>query len=298
MPIIARVLPTPKTPEEAAQELKVRTDQSSANWWMVRLTGLIAAIYAGQLIVFGRQATRLRETIKKMDEIAQGQTKDMQASIREANRAAAAMEGIAVSMALDVAAVQKQAAHMEDGLDVTRKAADAARTSAEISRSSHRSATRPRLVVRPITVEGIDDSGYIVAKLANAKAWITNVGVRRVKLEFFHAQWLVRERLPFNNPERTAEDTSSLVAELTAGGFLSRDLPDFEVPFAAYRSIANDIEIAKGGGTPRGELNLFLIGYLKYRDKIGLRRTYFAFRYDPIKLAFVPEGHPSYNYEE
>lgn len=99
-PISVKVLPTPKTVEEISQEKKDRDDISGANWWMVRLTAAIGLVGLLQLFIFGLQARRLRQTIKKMDEIAKGQTKDMQASISEATRSASAMEGVAQSLVL------------------------------------------------------------------------------------------------------------------------------------------------------------------------------------------------------
>ncbi len=102
-PIIVQVLPAKKTQHEAAEEKAERQDQSDANWWLVRLTAVLACIGVLQTVVFGWQARRLKQTIDKMDEIATGQTGDMQASIGQATRAAAAMEGVANAMA-DVAA--------------------------------------------------------------------------------------------------------------------------------------------------------------------------------------------------
>ena len=101
-PVIVKILPTPKTEKEARQEQSDRDDISSANWWMVRLTGAIGLIAFVQSIVFGLQARRLKQTIEKMEEIAGGQTTDMQASIRESGRAAVAMEGVAAGIAASV----------------------------------------------------------------------------------------------------------------------------------------------------------------------------------------------------
>ena len=67
-------------------------------------------IGAVQAIVFGVQADRLRQTIEKMDEIAKGQTADMRASIKEAGRAAAAMEQVATATAANVSSLQKSVA--------------------------------------------------------------------------------------------------------------------------------------------------------------------------------------------
>jgi len=101
-PVVVKVLTTPKTKEEAAEEQQKESGQSSADWWMVRLTAIIAAIGILQTIVFGRQAQRLKETIEKMDEIAGGQTSDMQASIQQATRGASAMERVANAMVSQV----------------------------------------------------------------------------------------------------------------------------------------------------------------------------------------------------
>jgi hypothetical protein len=119
-PLTVRVLPTPKTQEEAAQERAERQDQSSANWRLVQLTGLLAAIGAVQTVVFAVQAHRLKQTIAKMQEIAAGQTADMQASIKEATRAATAMEGVAVTLAESTRTVQNSLLITKDMADTQR----------------------------------------------------------------------------------------------------------------------------------------------------------------------------------
>ena len=78
-----------------------RSQEIEADWWMVRLTGVIGAIGFLQLWVFGLQAHRLRQTIEKMDEVAAGQTKDMRDSIAEAAKAAAAMNKVAGSLKIN-----------------------------------------------------------------------------------------------------------------------------------------------------------------------------------------------------
>jgi len=107
---VVKVLPTPRTQEETAQDKVDREDVSAANWWMVRLTGAIGFIGIVQAVVFWIQAGRLKETVDKMDEIAAGQTADMQASIAQGSRAAAAMQSVAESMAINVAALKETVA--------------------------------------------------------------------------------------------------------------------------------------------------------------------------------------------
>ncbi len=97
----------PKSKTETAENTNDREEKASADWWMVRLTVCIAIIGGIQAWVFWVQAGRLKETIDKMDEIAQGQTRDMNASIDQATRAATAMEGVATSMAANVIRLQE-----------------------------------------------------------------------------------------------------------------------------------------------------------------------------------------------
>lgn len=106
-PIVVKVLPTPKTDQETANDKAKGLDQSSADWWMVRLTGAIVFLGCIQTIVFGVQARRLKQTIDKMDEISTQQTNDVQESIAQATRASKAMEDIAESMAVSVESVKE-----------------------------------------------------------------------------------------------------------------------------------------------------------------------------------------------
>jgi hypothetical protein len=106
-PLFVKVLPAPKTKVESTQEQQDRQDQSAANWWMVKLTAVIGLIGLLQLTVFGLQAHRLRQTIKKMDEIAKGQTDDMKASIAQATRAALAMEKVSTALEATVVSTEK-----------------------------------------------------------------------------------------------------------------------------------------------------------------------------------------------
>jgi hypothetical protein len=121
-PVVVKVLPPQKTQEEAAQEKAERQDQSAANWWLVRLTGLLAVIGAIQTVVFGVQAYRLKQTIVTMDQIASGQTADMRASINEATRAATAMEGIAKASKVTADAAKLSADTARDTLYLTQSA--------------------------------------------------------------------------------------------------------------------------------------------------------------------------------
>jgi hypothetical protein len=75
-PIIIRVQPTCKTQEEAANEKAQRDKESTSNWRMLVGNATLAIIAFLQLIAFGQQARRSKQTIHKMDKIAKDQTGD------------------------------------------------------------------------------------------------------------------------------------------------------------------------------------------------------------------------------
>ena len=67
MPLIIKVLPSLNENEKAATEKQEHEDKSKSDWWLVKLTGVLAGIGGLQLIVFGLQARRLRQTIREME---------------------------------------------------------------------------------------------------------------------------------------------------------------------------------------------------------------------------------------
>jgi hypothetical protein len=81
---VVKVQPGQKTSEEAAQERAERDDKKQSDWWLVKLTGALAIIGAIQIVVFGLQAKRLRETVEAMGR----QEKLTEASVEEMGRAA------------------------------------------------------------------------------------------------------------------------------------------------------------------------------------------------------------------
>ncbi len=104
--MVVKLIPSPKTQQEAAKNKGNVLGEPSPDWWMVWLTGAIVFIGVIQTVVFGIQAKRLKQTIDKMDAISAQQTKDVRASITEATRAAKAMEDIAGSTASNVESVK------------------------------------------------------------------------------------------------------------------------------------------------------------------------------------------------
>jgi hypothetical protein len=106
-PFVVKLLPAPKTQEEVAQETKDRADKTANDKKLVEFTRdlvaatlVLAAIGLLQLVVFGLQAHRLRQTV----DAAAEQSAAMERSITEANRMASAMEKVANDIAISAKA--------------------------------------------------------------------------------------------------------------------------------------------------------------------------------------------------
>jgi hypothetical protein len=89
-PLVVKILPSPKTKEEANQEAQDRQTKSSSDWWAIRFTGFLALVAFLQLLIYWYQAKKLRETV----ESAKGQSAAMERHISEAARSAKAMEDV------------------------------------------------------------------------------------------------------------------------------------------------------------------------------------------------------------
>jgi hypothetical protein len=88
------------------------SETSNSNWWLIIIGVIQSIIFALQLIVFGYQARKLRQTV---DASAQ-QTRDMKESIAQATRAATAMEGFAESAAVSAKAATDSVATVKDAM--------------------------------------------------------------------------------------------------------------------------------------------------------------------------------------
>lgn len=96
-PLIVKVLPTPKTAEEAANDKQDRDEKTASDWWIIKLTGALALIGALQLLVFGYQALKLRQTVHSMN----AQSEDIKRYTAEAARSANAMEDVSASLRIN-----------------------------------------------------------------------------------------------------------------------------------------------------------------------------------------------------
>lgn len=195
-------------------------------------------------------------------------------------------------------AMREQAKHMADGLA-------AAKLSADVARQTLLIVNRPKLALRPLEVDGILGR-HIADRLQNGFVVVTNTGVFPLVLQKFWAQWMFADALPVINPARRAMDNVTPATHVAPGAFGKCKLPDYELPFEAFTTINNAADLADKAisapyapGTPPGRGgSLYLCGYIKYSDEIGLRRTYFLYRYDPMRGLFEPFEHPNYSYEE
>jgi hypothetical protein len=69
-PISVKIVPTPKTQIEAAQEKAERDAKAANDWWLMVFTGGLVVVGATQLIAFSIQARRLKQTIDVMRDTA------------------------------------------------------------------------------------------------------------------------------------------------------------------------------------------------------------------------------------
>lgn len=251
-PIFVQVLPPTKTNDEASKRKTQELGQSSTDWWMVWLTGAIVFIGALQTVVFGIQASRLKQTIKKMDEIATAQTSDVRASILEATRAATAMEGVAGSLAESTQAVQKS-------LIITREMVDTQKFVFTLQNRAYLSAAFNSAIFQD--ANHVFEVQISLLNRGNTPAY---------DVTFKATAEIVPVPLPddfgFPLPDSSAGISVSLIAPGTTkliNRRVSGRVPD------------NEVDAIKSGGPPHG---LVMWGIVRYRDVFNeIRHLRFAF---------------------
>jgi hypothetical protein len=70
-PAFVKIIPSPKTAEEAEADRREREDKNKSDWWLVKLTGALALIGFLQLLVFGWQGIQLKRTVSATKEAAE-----------------------------------------------------------------------------------------------------------------------------------------------------------------------------------------------------------------------------------
>jgi Sec-independent protein translocase protein TatA len=116
-PLVIKLLPTDKTKQESEEDAQDRQEKASSDWWIVCLTGILALVAFLQLLVFGYQAKKLRETV----ESAKDQSSAMERHISEAARSANAMEGVAKSLEITAEASQQAAVASQQSIASLRQ---------------------------------------------------------------------------------------------------------------------------------------------------------------------------------
>ena len=189
---------------------------------------------------------------------------------------------------------------IEREVQATGHAAAAARASAEATKLALTVAHRPKLAIGPIEVTGFDGRG-IGTELTNGRLWVTNTGVLPATIEKYWADWRFFAVLPVENPAHNSIDTDVADGQCPPGRSLKIDLPKYDVGFEAFHTINTNAQaVGEGKWTPDSSPvagNLYVIGCLKYRDEVGLRRMYFAYRWNWREGRFEAVEHPNYNYE-
>lgn len=123
-PLFVKPIIPPKSEQESTQDQEDRKEKATADWWMEILTGAIAIIGGIQAVVFWVQASRLKATIKKMDEIATGQTDDMSKSIAQWSRVAEAMEDVSTAMTANVEKLKETVEIARENMVTSKRIAD------------------------------------------------------------------------------------------------------------------------------------------------------------------------------
>ena len=86
--------------EKTAAAQQERKDKSESDWWLVKLTGILALIGVIQIVVFGLQARRLRQTVNATKAAADAALKTAQ-NMETIERAYVKMSHVAPGLILD-----------------------------------------------------------------------------------------------------------------------------------------------------------------------------------------------------
>jgi hypothetical protein len=270
-PLIVKVQPTPKTNEEAANEQAEEQSETASKRLTERLAILTGIVGLLQLIGLGAQVLIARRQNKIID----GQTailKEQETSMKDGLRIA------------------------RDSADASTKAAEAAQASVNIANESLLLTHRSTLAIRHIVTEGLNEYG-VVGETLSGHAWITNIGPMPITLLRFYAEWLFTTHLPTENPVLRKIEGGVSPRTIGGAGMEKVPLPIRNISVQEHSAL-NNATVRGGRGYGDAEGELFLIGYVKYSDGIGLRRKFFCRQYDTSLRRFTEVDHPSYNYED
>jgi hypothetical protein len=246
-PVFIKVLPPEKAYDETADDKTKDLDKSSADWWMVRLTAAIAIIGIIQAIVFGIQAYMLKQTISKMDEIAGGQARDVQASIAEATRAATAMEAVATSMAVNSSSVK-------ESVLISREIADRQKFISELQSRAYLSVEFGSVVPQNIVTGMRFEPRVVITNRGNTPAYKVRLNLRADVIDF-----PLKDAFQFDLPE---------IAESGTGGIIAGGTNKTSSAVVPIMYAEKEVERIKTGGEKR----LIMWGNVTYEDAFKIPR--------------------------
>jgi hypothetical protein len=199
--------------------------------------------------------------------------------------------------------LEAMAGHMQGGLTETRKAANAAKDSADAARKSFIAAHRPRLTIRFVTtVSEIGEAGQGVS----GDFLVYNTGGTAAILERCYSEVIVGDSLPTRSNRYTEEAGEALgailllpgqstIVRFPTGGPKRLD-PDEHI---AIRKRQESVSTNPMSGNNWSWSNLFLIGWIGYIDESRkARRAGFCRRYDFAEKRFVVNEDHDYQYED
>jgi hypothetical protein len=266
-PLFIKLLPGPKTAEEVAQEAEDRNEKASADRWVIIFNGLIA-LFTAALVGANIALWRAGEhQIRLIGDNAAQQSKDMQASVAAAERAASgAMIG-----------------------------ARAAQKSAETAEKAFSNLERPyvfafgvrRLEADTERVGGFEPFvTYSVANYGKTPAIIENVRVG-FSIGEFHP----------DGPTRVDDTNDLLISPIMGAGERRDDLIEI-FPAGMERTLHRD-EAGKAYAIPamKSAEDLFFRIIIDYRGAFSHgHECGFCWRYNRATGHFVQHGHEDYNY--
>jgi hypothetical protein len=253
-PLVIKILPTQQAQKEATNTQSDNHQNAATDWWMFGMTGIIAVIGIIQAIVFGLQARRLRETIEKMDEIATGQTDDMRVSITQATRVADIYD-----------------ATLATNKTIERAYITLANTSTGLN--------SPNVTELMRLVGGDDNSQDATIQVGHVSVTFEVKNHGRTPADLLGG--IVSLAIGNNPPQSTSP--TKYFRYLPPFFLVSGDTKSWSPTFLLPQDLLEDIQKANG--------QLWVIGYIDYRDKFGDRhRCNYGRHYIPSLWAGNNEG--------
>jgi hypothetical protein len=182
--------------------------------------------------------------------------------------------------------LEAMAAHMENGLAETTKAANAARDSAKTSEQTFVASHRPRLTVRFMSADGIEQVNPISGRFL-----LFNTGDTKAKLIRGHSEVVIYVgNLPATTPYEGNIGDPFVDVELIPGDSVPVTFPT--VPQEQEPGEIRDYDLHRDG-------NIYVIGWIAYSDPSGrVHRKGFAYRYNRITKRFQREPDEDYEYDD